>query len=184
MEDFGKLSVRTSGLFWINELRMSEYWFSDTMKTGSGNCLGMTPSSFKSSRPTMTLLWIAGVMTALVLTERLDVLSLIGAVPDDGTGSLLMLIYFLCEGLVGLTFLRRAKSAAIRVAALPVSGNVRKLNDSFACDTPSVKRFTHISFGSESESATALIGRLPLAVLGFPCRAEKHTLARWPAPPQ
>ena len=135
MELFGKSSVRTSGLFLINELRMSEYFFSDTMKTGSGNCLDMTPSSFKSSRPTMISLLIAGVITALVLTEQLDVLRLIGAVPDVGTGSPLTLIYFLCEGLVGLMFLRQARSAAIRVAVLPVSGNVQKLNNPFCRGT-------------------------------------------------
>ena len=131
MELFGRSSVRTSGLFWINELRMSEYRFSDMMKTGSGNCFGMTPSSFKSSRPMMISLLIAGVMTALVLTERLDVLRVIGAVPVVGTGSPLTLTYLVLEGLVDQTLFFLARSAAIRVAALPVYGKVRNVNDPF-----------------------------------------------------
>ena len=100
MEPFGRSSVRMSGLFLINELRMSEYQFSETMKTGAGNCLGITPSSFKSSGPTMISLLMVGVITAFVLVERLDVLRVIGAVPFVGTGSPLTLTYFVWEGLV------------------------------------------------------------------------------------
>ena len=125
---------------------------------------------------------MAGVITALVLMQRPDVLRLIWAVPVIGTGSPLTLIYFVCEGLVGLMLFLRARSSAINVAALPVSGKARKLKEPFACETLSIKRFTHM-FGFGSASATALIGRFPCAVFGFPC-LDQHILARCPAPPQ
>ena len=79
---------------------MSEYRFSEMMKTGAGNWFGITPSSFKSSRWTMISLLIAGAIMASVLVEQSDVLRVIGAVPFVGTGSPLTLTYLVWGGLV------------------------------------------------------------------------------------
>ena len=88
----------------------------------------------------MISLWMAGVITALVLAERSDVLRVIGTVPFIGTGSPLTFTYLVCEGSVGWTFFRIGPGPLrIRVMALPVSGKVRKVNYPFVCATLSVR---------------------------------------------
>ena len=76
MELFGSSSVRTSGLLLISASRILEYRFSDTIYMGVGNCFGITPNPFKSSRPMMISFVIAGERTTLVLIERLETLRL------------------------------------------------------------------------------------------------------------
>ena len=75
---------------------------------------------------------MAFVITAFVVAERFDDWRRMGTVPMVGTGSPQMLTYLVKDRDVGLILWVSAKSAAIKVAALPVSGNVGKLRDPLA----------------------------------------------------
>ena len=80
----------------------------------------------------MISLLIAPVTTAFVLAVWFEDLRQMETVPMVGTGSPQTLTYLVKDGAVGLMLCFFARSAAIRVAALPVSGNVGKLRDPFA----------------------------------------------------
>ena len=75
---------------------------------------------------------IASVITAFVSDLWLEDLRQMETVPAVGTGSPQTLKYLMNEGDVGLMLCFVARLAAIKVAALPVSGNVGKLKDPFA----------------------------------------------------
>ena len=72
---------------------------------------------------------IASVTTALVSAVWLDDWRWMRTVPKVGTGSPETLTYLVKDGAVVRMLCLLARSAAIRVAALPVFGNVGKLRD-------------------------------------------------------
>ena len=160
IELLGKSSVRTSGLSLIRESRMLEYRFSVIIYMGFGNCLGMTPNFFKSSRPRMISFVNAGEMTKTESIDRLEILRLTGAVPSVATGSPLTLTYFLLEGLEDWIPYFLARSDAINVAALPVSKKVLNVKDPFLCEILRVSLFTQGSASSYAGS-TSMFQWLP-----------------------
>ena len=72
---------------------------------------------------------IALVITAFVVEMWFEDLRQTDTVPVVGTGSPQTLTYLVNEGEVGFMLCAAARSAAIKVAALPVSGNVGKSKD-------------------------------------------------------
>ena len=77
----------------------------------------------------ITSFLIAGERTAFEETERFEVRRQTFAVPSVGTGSPLMLMYFVVEGYMDWIPCFLARSEAINVVALPVSGKVLNVKD-------------------------------------------------------